>query len=481
MTTQGLIPAALAVLLCLAHASVAGEPTPRPTAADLDKAVAAMRKVKPADFEDEEKRKAKGRELSDAWKTLIGAGPGGATRLKTEIAAITKAKERDDYFKLGAAAVLWQIGKLNEAKTIAAAWLGDVDLALNYNYVFYTAFEAAMTQDARALPLLTAVLRDDKGSIFLAVHMLQVKWPLTHEFLWGAFGSKGLPALARVLAESKDETAQASALRLLAKAHYLPVLQEVRRLAHEGQGAAHGEAVKALGEFGHPQDYDFLVGGLKTTDPKEAWYFVYALYEYADLRAVPHLVRLLGAEDEALRNEATACLTHLDCPAALEAMQKYSTPPPGATEDQKKMAAEYAKYVQQYLTEMNLTWDAYAAKPAAERAAAMATLRGRADGKYVLKAGDRRLTHDELLKAAAEWMKKGRIRGGAYKWVKDRHVLAAATAADIPLLLDVKAKCYRRLSDECLYQTRTLDRLIRRLGRSRYRKVVGVCEKVEAP
>lgn len=70
-------------------------------------------------------------------------------------------------------------------------------------------------------------------------------------------------------------------------------------------------------------------------------------------------------------------------------------------------------------------------------------------------------------------------RSGPYGWVEDRHVLAAATAADIPLLLDIQAVCFTRLSDKCLSEIRTLQELVQRLGRRQFRKEVGVCDNVE--
>ena len=66
-----------------------------------------------------------------------------------------------------------------------------------------------------------------------------------------------------------------------------------------------------------------------------------------------------------------------------------------------------------------------------------------------------------------------------YGWVEERHILSAATASDIPLLLEVKAALCARLSEETLFEIRRLNRVIERLGRSRYRKVIGLTEKVE--
>ena len=449
----------------------AGPAVPSP----LDEAVATMRGIRPEEFKGA-RAKAKGKALNEAWQTLTEAGPTGAARLKKELATLCARNEKDDYFKLAAAALLWQIRKTKEADTVARIWSGGVDLSVNYNYVFYTAYEAARTQDEAVLSMLSALLGDRAGRVFLNQHMMWVPWPLSHEFVWGAFGPKGLPALLRVLRETTDETARASAIHLLAKAHHLPALGAIRRLAAEGADPVRREAVKALGTFGHPEDFAFLVAGLQTDDPDKAWAFAYALYEYEDLRAVPHLVPLLKSGDEALRAEVVACLSHLATPAAVDALHRHAAEAP--LEEGRK---ETGETVAGMLRRAGTSWDDYAAVAEDAQARVLAALREDREGIYRLKPGDRRLTHADLLKAAAEWQEAGRITGGTYEWVEERHVLDAATAEDIPLLLDVEAKVYRRLSDECLYEIRTLDTLIRRLGRRRYREHVGVCDAVRLP
>lgn len=441
---------------------------------DLNKAVAAMRKINLTSLSEKQKQ-AKSQELDKAWKTVVDAGPKGIAALKEEIRKIDVSKEKDDIFMLSAAALLWQIGKVSEAKTIATLWSGDVDLSANYNYVFFTAFEAARTQDLRVLPMLIAILRDQKGSVFVPQHSLTIEWPLSHVFIWGAFGSKSVPALMGVLEESKHETSLASAISLLAMTQELKALDKIRGFAHKGAGAVRTEAVKALGQFGHPQDFDFLSAGLKSKDPAEVWAFAYALYEYGDLRAVSDLIPLLSMENEQLRNEVVACLTYLVTPEGIEALQRC------AEKAGNKERSEVCKEaVASFLKPIGLTYQAYTAKTPLEKQELAASLRDRTEEKYRLKPNDRKLTHNDLLKVAAEWKTKGRITGGTYAWVEDRHVMSAATAVDIPLLLDVAAACYVRLSDECLYEVRTLQQLVQRLGRGRYRREVGLSERVES-
>lgn len=458
---------ALAAVPYLDPAEAKGKPQ------DLAKAIGSLRHIDERTLTEAEKTK-KGVEMQAAWAALVGAGQRGALALKREIEAVDKAGEKDDFFKLGAAALLWQIGKLDEAGAIAKVW-GATPLDAQYNYVFYTAFEAAQTQDPRALPMLSACLRDRKGSVFLEQHMLDVKWPLTHAFLWGAFGPKGLPALHEVLANSTDQVERLSALCILGRAQYLPALPTIRKLAADKDDGVRRTAIQMLGFFGHPQDYGFLVSGLNSKDPKEAHPHAFALLEYEDLRAVEHLIPLLKSDDQTLRYEVLGALRHLLTPAALEAMHAHAAT---ARADREKKAISNS--VADILKEMGLTWEAYAAKPPAEKAALLAGVRQKEEEPYKLKADDRQLTRAQLLEAAKEWRQRRSLRGGdSYAWVHDRHILAVATAEDLDLLLDVQAFVYRRLSDECLYEVDTLDKLVRRLGRSRYRTSVGICDKVE--
>src|SRR4030042_1672979 len=77
-----------------------------------------------------------------------GAAPaGGPPRLKEELAKIDAAKEKDDFFKLGAAALLWRLGGPSEAPVVARLWTAGGDLTLSPHYVFYAALDAARTQD----------------------------------------------------------------------------------------------------------------------------------------------------------------------------------------------------------------------------------------------------------------------------------------------------------------------------------------------
>ena len=465
----------LLVTLTVTLATAAPFYAQNPIDQKLERAVAALRNIRQGAFTTEAQQEAKSKEIDEAWEVIRQAGARGTARLKQELERVERSREKDDFFKLNASALLWGIGQFDEAPAIAAIW-NSTPLEAQYKYVFYTAIDAARTGDARALPMLEAVLRDNKGHVFLWQHSLDVKWPLTHEFVWGAFGPKALPRLAEIISTSKNEIEVASAISLLAQSHYLPALPRLRELARAGTGDARLFAIRALGVYGHPQDYDFLVAGLRSGDPKELFSYSYALYEYEDLRAVPHLIPLLGAADKAVRQETFAALTHLLTSESVDALHRHAQ-----TTKERDEKETIEEHLNSELREYNLSLNQYLKKSPAGRAEAVAAiLRRREAEKYQLGTGEKGMTRSEFVTAVKRWKEEHRLSRVGGERVMPKHILVAATAADIELLLEVKAALYLRLSDEALYEARRMDEVVKRLGRSRYRKQAGITEKVEA-
>src|SRR6202007_2819051 len=74
-------------------------------------------------------------------------------------------------------------------------------------------------------------------------------------------------------------------------------------------------------------------------------------------------------------------------------------------------------------------------------------------------------------KIDAAWKKNHRLELASSELPLDtRQLLSGATVDDVPLLLEVKAAVLARLSDECLYEVKSISSVIQRVGRSRYRR-----------
>jgi hypothetical protein len=169
----------------------------------LGQAIAVLRRVDQGKLNDQQK-KAKAKEIDAAWGVIEAAGKTGVARLKEEIRLVDQNKEKDDYFKLNASALLWNIGQFDEVEAIAAIWKS-TPLNAQYKYVFHTAYAAAQTQDRRALPLLLACLKDNRGGLDL-LPSTTVRWLEALEILWGVFGPQGAPDLIHALETSTNST-----------------------------------------------------------------------------------------------------------------------------------------------------------------------------------------------------------------------------------------------------------------------------------
>ena len=249
-----------------AFAQKVEQPKSETDKAKIEKAIATIRHFDPQSVQDSQNQEIE-KEMNEAWKTLMNSGKTGLSLLKSELKNFEDAKEKNDPFKLMVASLLWKLGEWDEVKTIASIW-ADADLTAQYQSVFAAALEIARTQDSRALPLLAILLHDKNGNAFIAQHSLPVEWPLTIIFVWGSFGSKGIEELQHQLKTSTDEVVLANAINLLTMDADLDSLPPIRKIAREGKGDAQKEAIKSLGFFGSPEDYDFLVSGLKSDDPR---------------------------------------------------------------------------------------------------------------------------------------------------------------------------------------------------------------------
>ena len=405
----------------------------------LDRAVATLR-----NFDPKKQESINDETVNAAYKMIVNSGAAGALRLKGELAALQQAGEKDLGFELVAASILWDIGGVDEVDSITSIWYSIPAEDWVYLWLFMPAIQAAATQDPRVAPMLKVLLSDKEGKPYP-----MLTYPLTHEFVWGAYGSAGLPVLHEVLKTSDNPVALASSINLLAQAMYLPALPDIRQAMNHPDPGVQMAAILALGRFGHPDDFDTLVAGLSSKDPQLLNRYVYSLVEAGDLRAVPYLIPLL--QNAKQRDEVAWGLSNsLASPEGLAALK----------------AEALNSEVQPVLDSANLSWEAFQKLPEAEQRKVTEAYRF---ADITLKPGEKPVTHDELLQVVAEWKETGRISSQKWEWVETRHILPVAETDDINLLLDGKARFYLRVSDECLYETATVDELIKWIRRSGYR------------
>ncbi len=437
----------------------------------LDEAVQILRNIDPQRMSEEE-REQKSEEIGTARETLQNAGQPATRRLKAELAAIRKADSRDDRFSLAAAALLWKINGIDEVQTIAEIWRTS-NLDVQYNYVLVPAVLAARTRDPRVLPMLKTLLRDKRGTFFVPQHYLMLEWPLTQRFIWGAYGSQALPVLEQTLTESENGAELETAMVLLASSFRTSALPRIRELASHQDSDVRSTALQCLGIFGHPQDYELLARSCTAENLARSPDLAYGLGLYEDLRLADELVPFLHSDTVAVRKAVLGALRILPCPASLEAIHAWADE---ASIPQERMAC--AARAAELLHMIDLDWEAYAALDEEERDREFRDAREADRAEFVLKPDDRTLTRKQFLRATEEWKSQNGITGGAFEWVEDRHILSVAAPQDIPLLIDVRARVYERISDEALIEVAILDRLIKHLARATYRDTVGCTPKV---
>lgn len=385
---------------------------------DLDAAIKNMRNIRP-DTVPEKDRAQKAQDMTKAWAAIVAAGPAGTERIKKELKAIEGAKEKDDYFSLGAASLLWMIAKSGEAEEIGRIWR-TAELTVNFNYVYVTALNAAATRDPKVAPMLTALLHDRQGKFFVTQHVMNVAWPLTMEFVWGIYGTAGLPVLDKVLTESQDPTELQTSMLLLAKAQYLNALPSIRKLAEHKDRDVRAMALRCLGLFGHPDDFDVLIKQLKSDDPVVVESVIAGLAQYGDLRAAKDVAPFADSQNERVRKAALSALVEdFLCPASLEALHEHL----GKFKDPKENAI-CADGVDWLLKFVGQKWDEYQAKaPEAREKLFIDTMKSRAQ-THTLDAKGRKFDHADLLKAAEDRKKQHALSRGPYGWVTGNQIIA---------------------------------------------------------
>jgi len=428
----------------------------------IESAVKVMRGIEQNRLSREEMDK-KGKELDEAWKYLIAKGEKSAIYLKSELNKLRQKEEKDDHFALGAARILWQIRGIKEANTIAQIW-ETTDQLVNYRYVFMTALMAARERNPKVIPMLKATLREKQGT-FMTGHALNLVWPLTQEWIWGTYGSLGLPELEKVLLKSNIPAELESAMYTLSHAQYVKALPRVRELINHKNDDVKTRALKSLGIYGHPDDYNTLIKALSSKNPSVIKGSLLGLITYQNIDATPLISPLLNHNDKEISKIAFLTLSQLPCIESLDAIYKYSN-----TTSDSMIKDRCQSIIRRYLRRFKTNWREYSKKDVEEKKKLFDDYWKEYEEKYIRKLFDRKLSRKEFLKAVKEWKRNNSITGGKYEWVEDRHILDIATPDDINLLIDVQAHILERLSDEALYEIFRLREIITRLGRRRYRK-----------
>lgn len=428
---------------------------------ELDNAVRSLRNIRQAKTGNEEMIK-KSAGIERAWDIIKSHGDDGVNRIKLELDSIEKSNEKDDFFKLNVSMLLWKISGVKESSAISQIW-NNTDLSANYKYVFFTAVEAASTGSPEVSKMLLPLLRDRRSELKLNAIGKTVVWPETAEYIWGAFGKAGLTDLDIILNGDIESPDVPAALIILTKNQYIRSLPAIRKIARLAKGNHRYTAIKALGIFGHPDDFDFLIKGLVSEDAETQYSHLWALYEYDDIRAVPYIIPLLNSGSSDTAKEAVSCLSSMVTFESFEALVNFYEKTENM--DLKKFSLKYINP----LLDKKITIESYLKLSNQMRRKFISSAEKVRREKHILGVDEIRITRNDFIKMAAEWKKNARV-SSRVKGFSERHILSAANPEDIDLLIEIKSKIYARSTFDVSYEIEFLDKAIKLLSRKRYRR-----------
>lgn len=319
---------------------------------------------------------------------------------------------------------------------------------------FFTVYDAALTRDPKALPILVAFLSDRTGPVFDSVDMER---PVAVDFVWGAYGPEGYPVLLEIAAESGDPVMVESALAVLCTSEYLDALPVARRLAVEGETAGIRQAaVRLLGWHGRARDWERQLIGLMSDDVDDISASLWAIHKSGDERAVSYAIPFCNHPDPWIRDEALSILALACTPESIEAMRKVCEEQPDDPD-----LNDFACYADAVLWMAGLDWTTYCALPPEAREAAISRVRGILYGPRPDVA---RLSREEALAMVAQWTEKGHIDCDGLDDAENQ-IAAALVRDDIRLLQELRASIYRRLSDEALRDVTKVESIMQKVVR----------------
>ncbi len=322
---------------------------------------------------------------------------------------------------------------------------------------FRTAYEAALTRDPEALPALAAFIRERTDRVLIPEQSLDIEWPVALDFVWGAYGPEGYPVLVEIAAESGDPVMIESALAVLCTSEYPDALTVARRLAIEGETARiRRAAVRLLGWHGRARDWERLLIGLMSDDVDDISASLWAIHKSGDARAVSYAIPFCNHPDPWIRDEALSILALACTPESIEAMQKVCEDRPDDTG-----LDEFAFYTDAVLWIAGLDRATYCALAPADREQAIARARAILYGP---RPGAAPLSRDDALAMVAQWTEKGCINCDDLDDV-EHQVAAALVRDDIPLLQELRASIYRRLSNEALRDVAKVESIMQKVVR----------------
>ncbi len=353
-----------------------------------------------------EEQKKTSAALNNAWNTLVKGGDKAASKIEKGIEENEKSKEKNHWFALTAAGLLFEIGKAGKAQAIEKALKG-ADINANFQAVFMLCFSMARTRDERVLPAMRAILKSEvnKHSTFIAEHAMTIRWPLILDFTYGVYGPGAADDVLSMLESNPSDAEIKSCIYLLERFHHVKALPAIRKLAKTGSEFVKADAMFALGKYGHPEDRILVESNLKVLGKDFRQFAIAAVWEMADPESTAAIIPLLDDPEEEIAQSAGGTLVKLCKPEGIRACVKYLES--GKLESVKKTIKTWAGNYGKNAMEMGpgiigASLDNLKSDDPAKIEEVCKSYWAFKDAKYDFKPGDRKMTAEELKAAIAE-------------------------------------------------------------------------------
>jgi hypothetical protein len=389
-----------------------------------------------------------------ATKALAAAGEDGIQAIQAELAKLRAAKETDVLFQSVAAEVILAVREGNGFAAALEAVRG-LDPRRDLRHLWPTLTAAAAARDPRGLPLLQLALDTDEESAptLFPDHGMNVPWPYTLDFLYGAYGQGACAALVQLAARPPTPREDASVAFLLAQLHCPGAAAALRPWVAGKDEARIAGALRALGRIGDPADAGLLVACAARPEVEARRACAFGLWELSVPATTPAIRKLLDDADDLVRGEAISAAFHLADEEGMAAVLRRRKGAKG------KEAERIDQFIGSMAKEAGVEASVLAAGDAAAWRKALASYWAKRDRVFDRQPGDPALSRGDFEKGLARWEKQGRVeRAGPGEL---RAVLAVARAEDLPAIHRARGRVLLRQSDECLDETQWLERIAR--------------------
>lgn len=453
----------------LAWSQAQPESTP-PSASEIAEAIETHREYFAAQSSTDEVEA----QLDRAMLVLERGGANTLPAIVTAVDASIREHRTEDAFRVWACGYLWIADPTKCFADVLRIWPSIESFESEFALAFEVALGIAQNHPDQAIPVMRPLLINRTGEVLLHEYS-PFGYPRTHVMLWSQLGMEGCDALRKILGDDEDDGVRSTVIRLLGYTTDLAALPSIRAIAHSGSGDSRRHAITALGLYGHPDDFDFLVGLLEEQDVEIVKAAVIALFDYEDMRAVPKLLPLLDAQHAPLLGELFATLGHL---ATVEVLAKFA---PMLRAAPAGLPEAFQSHIMPGFRAIGVTWKSYVAMKPEQQAETITMARAALQERFIRGPGERAMTRDEFASTMAQWTKTRSLSSPGTEWVTEKQIVEVCTIDDVPALIELRGACLATGDDTGFTNADRIDQMLRRIVRATYRTEVGVCARVESP